>query len=323
MPVEVGKEVKPSLGLGLTSLVADPGRLRRPEGTGLARRFYSGSGLSVKPKPLEGFGETQQIHHGLALQQLLAHPNFLLLPLHAFSDYSLDFLGGYDHEPVTVSDNDVAGRNRYAANTTGTLTFPGWFLLVPLIERPRQNTGNPLSTMALPSRTAPLMTRSARPTCWAARVSTSPQGAFEQAPDLRYTPLFDDPFVAAVPANSSLGKHKTIRAAELNGMPLIQYPKDPLSGFAARMMALLRDAGVDCVAGHEAIEIHTALGLVAAGLGFTLVGRSVSDGNRSDIAFVPITGIKGTATIVAVTRKDDDSALAKSFVSALQGNLHT
>ncbi|MNT17829.1 HTH-type transcriptional regulator BenM [compost metagenome] len=101
-------------------------------------------------------------------------------------------------------------------------------------------------------------------------------------------------------------------------MSLIRYPKDPQSGFAARMMALLRDAGVDCVAGHEAIEIHTALGLVAAGLGFTLVGRSVADGNRSDIAFVPITGIKGTGTIVAVTRKDDDSALVSSFLSALQ-----
>ncbi|MGY2487287.1 LysR family transcriptional regulator [Cupriavidus sp. CP313] len=142
-------------------------------------------------------------------------------------------------------------------------------------------------------------------------------GIFEQAPDLLYTPLFHDPFVAAVPASSKLAKRKTIRAAELNGMPLIQYPKDPQSGFAARMVALLRDAGVECVAGHEAIEIHTALGLVAAGLGFTLVGRSVADGNRSDIAFVPVTGLKGTATVVAVTRKDDDSALVSSFLSAL------
>ncbi|MFJ4291148.1 LysR family transcriptional regulator [Cupriavidus sp. NPDC089707] len=145
-------------------------------------------------------------------------------------------------------------------------------------------------------------------------------GVFEQAPDLSYTPLFHDPFVAAVPASSSLGKRKTVRAAELNGMSLIRYPKDPQSGFAARMMGLLRDAGVECVAGHEAIEIHTALGLVAAGLGFTLVGRSVADGNRSDIAFVPITGIKGTATIVAVTRRDDDSALVSSFLAALQAN---
>ncbi|WP_042878866.1 LysR family transcriptional regulator [Cupriavidus necator] len=145
-------------------------------------------------------------------------------------------------------------------------------------------------------------------------------GVFEQAPDLVYTPLFHDPFIAAVPASSSLGKRKMIRAEELNGMSLIRYPKDPQSGFAAHMMALLRDAGVGCVAGHEAIEIHTALGLVAAGLGFTLVGHSVADGNRSDIAFVPITGLKGTATIVAVTRKDDDSALVSSFLAALQAD---
>ncbi|WP_354685502.1 hypothetical protein [Cupriavidus necator] len=36
-----------------------------------------------------------------------------------------------------------------------------------------------------------------------------------------------------------------------------------------------------------------------------------------DIAFVPVTGLKGTATIVAVTRKDDDSALVPSFPGAL------
>ena len=143
-------------------------------------------------------------------------------------------------------------------------------------------------------------------------------GAFEHAPDLAYTPLFLDPFVAAVPANSSIAKRKAIRAAELGGMPLIKYPKDAQSGFAAKMMALLRDAGVDCTVGHEAIEIHTALGLVAAGLGFTLVGRSVADGNRSDIAFVPITGIKGEASVVAVTRKDDDSVLVSLFLSTLQ-----
>lgn len=142
-------------------------------------------------------------------------------------------------------------------------------------------------------------------------------GPFEQAADLRYTPLLDDPFVAALPAGSPLARRKSIRAAELNDMPLIRYPKDPQSGFAGRMMSLLQEAGGEPQGGHEAIEIHTALGLVAAGLGYTLVGRSVADGNRSDMAFVPVSDLPGTARVVAVTRAEGDGALVNAFVAAL------
>ncbi|WP_265060808.1 LysR family substrate-binding domain-containing protein, partial [Burkholderia cenocepacia] len=95
-------------------------------------------------------------------------------------------------------------------------------------------------------------------------------GEFERPADLDYTILFEEPFVAALPATSPLARRKSLRAAELGAMALIRYPKDPQSGFADLMVAALRSAGCDPRAGHEAIEIHTALGLVAAGLGFTL-----------------------------------------------------
>jgi DNA-binding transcriptional LysR family regulator len=147
-------------------------------------------------------------------------------------------------------------------------------------------------------------------------------GPFEQQPGLVYTPLFQDPLLAALPAGSPLARREAVRAAELDGLALIQYPKDPHSGFAARMLALLQEAGGCPRPGHQAIEIHTALGLVAAGLGYSLVGRSVVDGNRSDIAFVPISDIRGSATVVAVTRAEGDSALVKSFLAALQPDSH-
>ncbi|WP_308302971.1 LysR substrate-binding domain-containing protein [Cupriavidus pauculus] len=62
------------------------------------------------------------------------------------------------------------------------------------------------------------------------------------------------------------------------------------------------------------MEIHTALGLVAAGLGFTVVGASVAAVDRNDVAVVPL---KTQATLVAVTRVGDASSAVREFVAAL------
>ncbi|PLP96461.1 LysR family transcriptional regulator [Cupriavidus pauculus] len=142
-------------------------------------------------------------------------------------------------------------------------------------------------------------------------------GEFEKASGLTYTELFDDPFVAAVPIRSPLAKRKAVRAAELDVLALIRYPKDPLSRYANQMVDALRQAGGSARPGPEAIEIHTALGLVAAGLGFTVVGASVAAMNRRDVAFVRISNLQTKATVVAVTRADEVSPAVEEFVAAL------
>ena len=59
---------------------------------------------------------------------------------------------------------------------------------------------------------------------------------------------------------------------------------------------------IEPIVACAALEIHTALGLVAAGLGGSLVARSISIGSRKDIAFVDIADLVGDAsTAFAVT----------------------
>ncbi|QBY56237.1 LysR family transcriptional regulator [Cupriavidus oxalaticus] len=142
-------------------------------------------------------------------------------------------------------------------------------------------------------------------------------GEFDRANDLTYVKLFDDPFVAAVPIHSPFAKRKAVRASELDALALIQYPKDPQSRYANQMVDALRQAEGNPRAGHEAIEIHTALGLVAAGLGFTLVGASVASVERRDVAFVRIANMRTKATLVAVTRADDEGPVVQEFVATL------
>lgn len=139
----------------------------------------------------------------------------------------------------------------------------------------------------------------------------------EPASGLRHTPLFDDPFAAAVPAKHPLAKRDSASLAQLGALPFISYPKDPASSYAQHVMAVLHGAGAHPKVGHEAIEIHTALSLVAAGLGYAIVGASVATRGPSDVVFLALPELTTRTHVLAVTRDDDDSILVASMLSTL------
>ena len=63
--------------------------------------------------------------------------------------------------------------------------------------------------------------------------------------------------------------------------------------------------------------MHSALGLVAAGLGFTFIPASFAVNNRSDVVFIPIADLPSETSVVAVTMADQDNHLVKAFVDIL------
>lgn len=145
-------------------------------------------------------------------------------------------------------------------------------------------------------------------------------GAVEPVDGITFTHLIDEPFVAALPKGHQLSRRKSVRAMELAEDDFIAYPKDPQSHFAEHTRALLREAGVDVVASYEANDIHTALGMVASGLGFSLVGQSVGVCNRTDVSFVRIADISATARVMAVTSTGESSKLVSAFLDVLTTN---
>ena len=143
-------------------------------------------------------------------------------------------------------------------------------------------------------------------------------GDEEYPADLQQTVLIEDPFVAAFPAQHEMARRTSIRLAELEGLPYISYPKNPQTFFSQRLMAQLVNAGVHLPVVQDVVEIHTALGLVAAGQGVTLVGASVVTNNRNDIRFVRVADCKFVSRVVALTRAGEDNKLVASFMSALK-----
>ncbi|MFL6692231.1 MAG: LysR family transcriptional regulator [Ramlibacter sp.] len=146
-------------------------------------------------------------------------------------------------------------------------------------------------------------------------------GPFTREPDLQYTDLFDDPLVAAIPGQHPLAARETLAAADLNCLPYISYPKGATSHFARQVLTLLQAAGATPQVGHEAKEIHTALGLVAAGLGTTVVGRSVAANNRTDVRFLPIVDLQTHSKVLAVRNAGATNLHAEAFLRIVQSQV--
>lgn len=142
-------------------------------------------------------------------------------------------------------------------------------------------------------------------------------GEFAAPEGLVYTKVIDDAFVVALPPAHRLGKRRSLSVGDLDAVPLITYPKDPLSRFASESVRLLLKAGGHPVIAQEAMDIHSALALVASGLGYCLVGTSVMKGSRDDVSFRPLTGVDAATALVAVTRANERNALVQEFARVL------
>ena len=142
-------------------------------------------------------------------------------------------------------------------------------------------------------------------------------GDFEKEDDIHYLLLIRDPLLAAIPKSHHLAKNKSISPTIFNELPYISYPSDPASTFSTNIIQLLKQHGVAPKVMHQAQEIHTALGLVGAGLGATVVGKSSIDNNRADVSFIPIRKFKTHSEIYLISKKIDDNILIPFFIKII------
>ena len=89
--------------------------------------------------------------------------------------------------------------------------------------------------------------------------------------------------------------------------PFVLYPARPRPNFADHVLGLFRAAGHAPQVVQEANELQTAIGLVAAGLGVTVVPASVERLQRRDVAHVRIDADAFVSPVIASYRKDDRS----------------
>lgn len=97
------------------------------------------------------------------------------------------------------------------------------------------------------------------------------------APQLASRIVWSEPMVAVVPDGHPLCNHATIALGDLEGEGFILPPRDEGPGHRDRITAACMRAGFTPRVVQEALQLSTAVGLAAAGLGVTIVPDSVRD----------------------------------------------
>lgn len=127
-------------------------------------------------------------------------------------------------------------------------------------------------------------------------------------PSVRRIVLREEAMMLAVPFEHPLGvAGKPVRLARLVNEPLILFPREPRPSFADQVLAAFRDRGLHPAHIQEVRELQIALGLVAAGVGLSIVPRSVHGMQRTDVTYLPLDEKGVTSPIVLAIRQMDQS----------------
>jgi len=118
--------------------------------------------------------------------------------------------------------------------------------------------------------------------------------------------LQEESLVVALPVNCALAEKPVISLRDLLNEVLVLYPQTPRPSFADQVLKQFSVRGYEVGKTYETNGLQTAIGLVAAGMGVTIVPRSVRRLRRDDITYRPLVE-QGLTTPLIMTLRAGDS----------------
>jgi DNA-binding transcriptional LysR family regulator len=133
--------------------------------------------------------------------------------------------------------------------------------------------------------------------------------------------LFQEPFVAVVPSGHELCNERTLTLAQIARQPLIRIYPSVNRDFSRRMFGALLDKGHKLNVVQEVSDTHTLIGLVAAGIGVSLVPASLQNLQIKQVRYIPLRDKTPTTTLQLVYNKENSSAVLRNFVRMVESTV--
>lgn len=128
--------------------------------------------------------------------------------------------------------------------------------------------------------------------------------------------LRNDPLVVALPAgHPRLGEELELEA--LVEEPFILYPGSPRPSYADQVLGIFSQRQLSIHVAQTVNELQTAIGLVAAGVGVTLVPASVQRLHRDDVGYTALKDKSIASPIVMSYRTGDISPVLQRCLNLL------
>jgi DNA-binding transcriptional LysR family regulator len=141
-------------------------------------------------------------------------------------------------------------------------------------------------------------------------------------PQLLCEVIDEEPLVAVLPLKHPLLKSKRIGLQQLAAEPFILYPARLRPSYADQVLEQFRAHGLSIGNAIDANEMQTAIGLVAAGVGVTLVPSSVQRLQRNDVVYRGIVDKDVSSPVIMNMRADNASADLQQFRKLIEGFRH-
>ncbi|CRL97348.1 MULTISPECIES: LysR family transcriptional regulator [Pseudomonas] len=134
--------------------------------------------------------------------------------------------------------------------------------------------------------------------------------------------LMREPLVAVLNTGHPLtaGSEHGLHLAQLAEEPFVFFPRSYGSGLYAQLLDLARDAGFSPRFAQEAGEAMTIIGLVAAGLGVSVLPASYQRIRIDGVVYRTLLDPAAVSAVWLVQRKGVQSPMAKAFVALLVAN---
>ncbi|WP_462410526.1 LysR family transcriptional regulator [Neobacillus sp. Marseille-QA0830] len=136
-------------------------------------------------------------------------------------------------------------------------------------------------------------------------------------PLLSLLSVYQETCVAVVPKLHPLAQRASITMGDLSTERFILVEREVWSSWYDDILSKCRDAGYSPIIRQDVKEIQTAVGLVAAGLGISIVPRSTVNLHVRDVAYVSIEGVAPRVEMGIAWRTEDHSTMVKQFIDTV------
>lgn len=138
--------------------------------------------------------------------------------------------------------------------------------------------------------------------------------------NIRRIVLREEALIAALPMGHPLASaDRGLVLRELVNDTLIVFPKAPRPSYADAVLASFHDRGLIPSKVYEARELQVGLGLVAAGMGVSVLPKSVLGLKRSDVVYKVLDEPNLTSPVIMSIRALDQSEAIKSLLQLIYG----
>ncbi|KQZ39560.1 LysR family transcriptional regulator [Duganella sp. Root1480D1] len=138
---------------------------------------------------------------------------------------------------------------------------------------------------------------------------------------LALTTLRRDALLLVLSSDSPLARKRKIKVADLAELPWVMYPKESGVGINHAILSMCRAAGFVPQVAMEAGEAATIIGLVAAGIGVSVLPSPFQSMHLEGVVFRPLDDTGAVTSLQLAQRRGDGGALVEAFVRvALEEN---